>query len=273
MVGGTNGNGTVFKITPQGKLTTLHRFAFADGSEPAGGLVQATDGNFYGMTEYGGANGKGTVFKITPAGALTTLYSFCAQPYCADGELPQYAELIQATDGNFYGMTSQGGAHGSTQCGFGGVGSCGTVFKITPGGTLTTLYSFCAETNCADGGLPFGGLVQATNGKFYGTTSGDDFVSSCSGSDCGTVFSLSVGLGPFVETLPASGEVGAAVKILGNKLTGATGVSFNGAAATFTVLSSTEIRASVPSGATTGFVAVELPSSTLSSNVRFRVIP
>jgi uncharacterized repeat protein (TIGR03803 family) len=206
-VGGTNGNGTVFKITPEGKLTTLHRFAGADGSEPAGGLVQAPDGNFYGMAESGGANNEGTVFKITPAGALTTLYSFCAKPYCADGELPQYAELVQVSDGNFYGMTSQGGAHGSILCGFGGVGSCGTVFKITPEGALTTLYSFCAETNCADGEFPFGGLVQATDGKIYGTTTGNGLVSSCSGGDCGTVFSLSVGLRPFVATLTTSGEV------------------------------------------------------------------
>jgi uncharacterized repeat protein (TIGR03803 family) len=171
-------------------------------------------------------------------------------------------------------MTSQGGAHGSTACSFpGGFGSCGTIFKITPAGALTTLYSFCAETNCADGAFPFGALVQATNGKFYGTTLGDEFVTSCSGSDCGTVFSLAVGLRPFVETLPAAGKVGAAVTILGNNLTGATGVSFRGAAAKFTVVSSTEIETSVPIGATTGLVDVKLPSGTLSSNVLFRVIP
>jgi uncharacterized repeat protein (TIGR03803 family) len=274
VVGGTSGNGTVFKITPEGKFTTLHRFTFSDGSEPPGGLVQATDGNFYGMTEYGGAHNLGTVFKITPAGALTTLYSFCSQTNCADGELPQYAALVQATDGNFYGMTSQGGAHGSTACSFpGGFGSCGTVFKITPAGALTTLYSFCAQPNCADGAFPFGTLVQATNGKLYGTTFGDEFVTSCSGSDCGTVFSLAVGLRPFVETLPAAGKVGAAVKILGSDLTGATGVSFHGAVAKFTVVTSNEIGATVPSGATTGFVAVKLPSGTLSSNVLFRVVP
>jgi uncharacterized repeat protein (TIGR03803 family) len=272
-VGGTSGNGTVFKITPAGKLTILHRFDGADGSEPAGGLVQATDGNFYGMAEYGGANNEGTVFKITPAGALTTLYSFCAKANCADGQLPQYAELIQTTDGNFYGMTSQGGAHASTSCGFQGPGSCGTIFKITPEGALTTLYSFCAQTNCADGGFPFGGLVQATNGKLYGTTLGDQFVTLCSASDCGTVFSISVGLRPFVETLPGSGKAGAVVKILGNNLTGATEVSFHGTAAKFTVVSSTEIETSVPSGATTGLMAAKVPSGTLSSNVLFRVIP
>ena len=89
----------------------------------------------------------------------------------------------------------------------------------------------------------------------------------------GTVFSLSVGLGPFVETQPTSGKVGAAVKILGTDLTGATSVSFNGTAAVFTVVSASEIAATVPAGATTGTVQVVTPSGTLSSNVPFLVLP
>ncbi len=120
--------------------------------------MQGTDGNFYG-TAYGlGKFNGGTVFKITPAGALTTLYSFCSLANCADGLSP-YAGLVQASDGNFYGTTFQGGAY-----------SHGTVFKITPGGTLTTLHSFCALTNCVDGIGPYAGLVQASDGNFYGTT-------------------------------------------------------------------------------------------------------
>ncbi len=271
VVGGTNGNGTVFKITLKGILTTLHRFAGADGSEPSGVLVEAGDGNFYGMTEFGGANNLGTVFKVTPAGTLTTLYSFCAQPNCTDGEIPQYSGLFQATDGDFYGTASDGGANTSCPGGFGG--GCGTIFKITPGGTLTTLYNFCGQVNCTDGEFPMAGLVQATDGNFYGTTLGDLFANPCSGSECGTVFSLSVGLAPFAETLPTTGKVGKIVKILGNQLEGATAVSFNGTAAAFTIESSNYIKTSVPNGATTGFVTVKLGSGTLTSNKEFRVIP
>src|ERR1700675_2560578 len=84
--GGTNGEGTVFKITPTGSLATLYSFcsqaSCADGELPYAGLVQGSDGNFYGTTLEGGANGGGTVFKITPAGSLTTLYSFCSQAGC-----------------------------------------------------------------------------------------------------------------------------------------------------------------------------------------------
>jgi uncharacterized repeat protein (TIGR03803 family) len=271
-VGGANREGTVFKITPSGTLTTLYSFCAQvncpDGAGPYAGLVQGTDGNFYGTTYFGGANlsscngsGCGTVFKITPSGTLTTLHSFCAQLNCTDGETP-FAGLIQGTDGNFYGTTLEGGANLNGSCsGY----RCGTVFEITPSGTLTSLYSFCSISACADGDSPSSGLVQDTNGTFYGTTQ------LGGASDAGTVFSLSVGLGPFVETRPTSGTVGTAVTILGTSLTGATSVTFNGTAATFTVVSASEITTTVPTGATTGKVKVVTPSGTLKSNVSFRV--
>src|SRR5271165_1356831 len=165
-----DGCGTVFKVTPAGTLTVLHSFCVnypcADGASPYAALVQGTDGNFYG-TAYGlGKFNGGTVFKITLAGALTTLYSFCSQPNCADGSQP-YAGLVQASDGNFYVTTLEGGSNNGCSL---GSGSCGTVFKITPGGMLTTLHSFCAQTNCVDGGNPYAGLVQGRDGNFYGTT-------------------------------------------------------------------------------------------------------
>jgi uncharacterized repeat protein (TIGR03803 family) len=151
-------------------FTVLHTFSGPDGSGSHAGLIQAADGNFYGTTAYGGAydgpNGGGTVFKITPAGTLTSLYSFCAQIGCPDGNSPT-ASLIQATDGNFYGTTEGGG---SNNCQFFAHG-CGTIFKITAGGTLTTLYSFCAQIGCPDGAHPRASLMQATDGNLYGTTS------------------------------------------------------------------------------------------------------
>ncbi|MGA2076792.1 MAG: choice-of-anchor tandem repeat GloVer-containing protein [Terriglobia bacterium] len=196
-IGGANnvpvGNGTVFKITPSGALTTLYSFCSqsgcTDGNGPsAGSLVQATDGNFYGTTGGGGATdngGNGTVFKITPSGTLTTLYSFCSQSNCTDGALP--TGLVQATDGNFYGTTYCGGANaGSLDCSSPGAG---TVFKITPSGALTTLYSFCSQSGCTDGVTPYAGLVQGSDGNFYGTTnaSGGEYNFS---SGYGTVFKL-----------------------------------------------------------------------------------
>jgi len=159
--GGANDDGTVFKMTPSGTVTRLHSFtAQGDGTEPAAGLIQAKDGNFYGTTN-GDTSGScsagncGTVFKITAGGTLTTLHTF--RPGQGDGGYPQDA-LVQASDGNFYGTTYSGG---TASCG------CGTVFKITSSGTVTILHSF---TGGSEGEQPTAGLVQATDGKLYGTT-------------------------------------------------------------------------------------------------------
>jgi uncharacterized repeat protein (TIGR03803 family) len=257
------GCGTVFKMTRAGKLTTLYSFcsqtSCTDGALPQAGLVQAADGNFYGTTQGGGANGRGTVFKITSAGALTTLYSFCSQTNCTDGGMPQ-AGLVQATDGNLYGTTKWGGDNSSCDG-----GPCGTVFMITLAGRLTTLYDFCSQTGCIDGAFPVAALLQGTSGNFYGTTSwagahGD-----------GTIFSLSRDLGPFVTFVRDSGKAGSKAEILGQGLTGTTAVSFNGTAANFVVHSDTYLTATVPQGATTGFVTVTTPGAVLQSNVKFRV--
>ncbi len=368
---GGYGCGTVFKITASGKLTTLYNFcsqtSCTDGSTPLTGLVQATDGDFYGTTNSGGANciadgGCGTIFKITPSGTLTTLYSFCSQSNCADGAYPTSGP-IEANDGNFYGTANTGGVYGygtvyqltpsgtlttlfsfdytdgdgprnliqasngnlygsthsggtSTACtngcgvifsmtlsgtltavysfdntdganpstpvqatdgNFYGTGHTdgaygkGTIYELTPAGTLTTLYNFCAQSGCPDGATP-AGLLQDTNGNFYGTTYAGGTSGACS-AGCGTIYSFSVGLGPFVETQTTSGKVGAAVKILGTDLTGATSVTFNGTAAVFKVASSSEISTKVPKGATSGEVQVVTPGGTLYSNQEFQVIP
>jgi len=124
---------------------------------------------------------------------------------------------------------------------------------------------------CQDGELPSSGLIQATNGDLYGTTNAGG-AGPCNGG-CGTIFRLSVGLGPFVETQPSSGNVGAAVNILGTDLTGATSVSFDGTAAVFTVVGHSLITATVPAGASSGELQVVTPGGTLSSNVPFLVVP
>jgi len=263
--GGAMDDGTVFQITPSGSLTTLYSFCArsgcTDGSLPTGALVQGTDGGFYGTTLVGGSGcagqGCGTIFKITPKGRLTTLYRFCSQTNCRDGAEP-YAGLIQATDGNFYGTTALNGGNGY-----------GTIFKITPKGKLTTLHDFCSKSSCTDGGESLAPLVQDTNGNFYGTT----VRGGTNANGYGTVFTLSVGLGPFVKTNPRAGKVGAKIEILGTDLTGATSVTFNGTPAVFNVVSKTLIAAHVPSGATTGKIQVKSPSRTLSSNVPFVVLP
>jgi uncharacterized repeat protein (TIGR03803 family) len=361
--GGVNSAGTVFKITPGGALTVLHSFAITDGMEPTAPPIQATDGNFYGTTSGGGTGGScpfdgcGTVFKITPAGALTTLYNFCGQANCTDGSLP-IAGLLQATDRNLYGTTVAGGTASCTGgCGTifkiglggglttlhsfdngdgsspyagliqgadgdlygttvgGGATGGGTAFKITTAGQLTTLYNFCTQPGCADGQSPRAPLIQANDGNFYGTTSSTIFeltaggvlttLLSFAGSDaqisggllqatsgifygttplggnlacdhhngCGTVFSLNTGLGPFVSFVNGFGRIGQTGGILGQGFTGTTGVSLNGIPASFTVESDTFIKATVPVGATTGYVTVTTPSGVLTSNVPFHVLP
>jgi uncharacterized repeat protein (TIGR03803 family) len=156
--GGDHGDGTVYKITPSGVLTTLHSFQPPpDGSGPAAGLLLGTDGSFYGTTQAGGTNNRGAVFKMTPSGETIVIYSFTGG---ADGDLP-YAGIIQTSDGNFYGTTFEGGVYAS-----------GTIYRLTPAGTLTVLYNFCVEIGCADGEGAVAALLQASDGNFYGTTEG-----------------------------------------------------------------------------------------------------
>lgn len=262
--------GMIFKMTPQGETTVLYNFCqqvnCADGFGPRA-LMQAADGNLYGSTDRGGIyatgsedEGSGTLFKLTLQGQLTTLYNFCSVYSCAEGSVAT-ASLLQATDGNFYGIVLSG--EGAT-CYFGY--GCGTIFELTSAGAYSTLYTFCEQggETCGDGIFPLG-LIQATDGSFYGATERGG------PTGYGTAFKLSTGLGPFVQTVSSTGKVGSSVILLGNNLTGATSVTFNGTAAAFTVVSSTEITATVPKGATTGAVEVTTPTATLESNRIFSV--
>ena len=254
--GGTSNVGTVFKFTSAGKLTTLHSFSGADGANPYAGLIQASNGKFYGTTYAGGAYGLGAIFRITAAGKLTTLHSFVG----TDGANP-YGGLTQSIQGYFFGTTYGGGVT------YKGTAAAGTIFEYFPSdGSVATEYGFCAFEDCADGAYPAAGLNEGTDGYLYGTTEGG-------GEGNGTVFGIGSGDRPFVETNPTSGTVEEAVTILGNDLTGTTKVTFGSKAATFTVVSDSEISTTVPVGATTGKVHVTTSGGKLLTKVPFRVIP
>ena len=299
--GGSASCGTVYRVTSAGKFKTLYNFDETHGCQPLAPLVLGNDGNFYGTTLglAGGNPNLGGIFKITPAGAVTLLHSFDG----THGGGP-YAPLMQASDGNFYGTTVNGGQYGN-----------GVVFEMSPAGAYTDLHDFDPNT---EGGEPFSALVQGTNGSLYGTTafggmftfgtiysiplnggspntlysfdgtSGTTpgapltqhtngiFYGDCAwggSDDVGTFYSLNAGLSPFVRFVTTSAKVGKTVQILGQGFTGTTAVSFNGTAAAFHVVSNTYLTAQVPNGATSGFVTVATPGGTLDSNQVFTVIP
>jgi len=257
--GGVLGYGTVFQITLAGTLTILHNFGTStDGSEPSVGLVQAADGSLYGTTKTGGITGEGTVFRITTGGTLTTLNTFGGMSTNSSDP----SMLVQATDGSFYGTTARGGTHGA-----------GTVFKITPGGTLTTIYTF---TGLADGSDPVVGLIQAADGRLYGTTPGGG------ANDYGTIFSLTLPAGPLPAPSILSGGIvpvdssspiiqpGEWVSIYGTNLASATAtwngnfpislgntsVTINGRAAYLWYVSPGQINLQAPDDTATGMVPV-----------------
>jgi uncharacterized repeat protein (TIGR03803 family) len=152
-LGGVNG-GTVFRMTPAGAVTVLHAFAGPEGWDPSAGLLEASDGNFYGTAYDGGAFNEGTVFRMTPAGVVTLLHSFARG--ASDGGRPR-ATLIQATDGNLYGTTFNGG-----------VSELGTIFRMTLAGSFTLIHSFAG--GAGDGMYAWAGVIQGSDGNLYGTT-------------------------------------------------------------------------------------------------------
>src|SRR3984957_6557409 len=204
--GSTNcfeGCGTVFKLAPDGTETVLYSFCnrsgCADGSGPDGGVVMDGRGNLYGTTGLGGTacnqNGCGTVFKLAPDGKEKVLYSFCSQDGCADGLYPN-GGLVRDRNGNLYGTTEYGGGiHNDCPYLFGG-GFCGTVFKVSPTGVETVLYSFCSSPTCSDGAQPAAGVVLDKNGDLYGTArAGGTLNQNCPSGEneigsCGVVFEL-----------------------------------------------------------------------------------
>jgi uncharacterized repeat protein (TIGR03803 family) len=171
------GNGTVFKITPAGRLTTIYSFGLVtniyhlslDGSYPAATLTEGKDHALYGTTLEGGDLDQGTVFKMKHDGSFDWQFSFNG----TNGSGP-LGKLIEGLDGNLYGTTQLGGDRPF----FGGyiyIGA-GTIFRMTPNGVLTTLYSFGQETDALgdplDGAFPQSGLTRGNEGDFYGVTMG-----------------------------------------------------------------------------------------------------
>ena len=207
---------------------TMFFFDGTNGSDPGSQPIQGPDWNLYSTTFSGGGgtHNQGTIYGISPSGKLTAPYNVCAQAGCPDGAGAVGLTLVP--DGNFYGETYLGGSN-----------AAGTIFKITPEGKLTTLYRFCTKTQRADGANPEQPLFLATGGDFYG--------------------------------IPTSGRIRAKAIILGNDLTRASGVTLNGTPAQFKVISGSEIKTTVPAGATTGKVKVTTLHGTLVSNVDFRV--
>jgi uncharacterized repeat protein (TIGR03803 family) len=227
-------------------------------------MVQGSDGNFYGTTTSGGSTGGGVVFKITPAGKLTVLHNLNGT---TDGRSP-YGGLVLGNDGNFYGANAYGGTVNSS-CSNG----CGTFFKITSKGAYSVLYDFDSTTGATPETTPF----QHTSGVVYGDTDvgGTGNVSPCSTGNCGVFYEWkNASLPAFVSLLNYSGKVGKTIEFLGQGFVkGSTTISFNGTAATPTVISSTYVTAPVPNGATTGSVTVTTSGVSLISNKIFRVTP
>ena len=348
--GGTGTQGVVFKMTTAGVITILHNFnSTTDGAFPWGPPILASDGNFYGTTSGGGLKGNGLVYKITSTGTYSTIYefdvthgfapiapptqgtdgylyipvsqggtSFCGtiiqlttagivnNTYdfpCGSGGSYPIGPLIQASNGNFYSTTQDGGTNGE-----------GTIYLVTTGLAVTILHSFGATFG--DGTFPGAGLLLATDGNYYGSTSdggayGDGilFNTSTSGtyadlysfnnttnftqmsplappvqdtngtlygvtefggtSNDGTVYSLNMGLPSFVNMPLFSGKAGESVMLLGTHLKDASEVTFNGRPATFKVLSDTHMTATVPADATTGPIHVVTSNAELESRKTF----
>jgi uncharacterized repeat protein (TIGR03803 family) len=296
--GGANNYGTVFKITPAGTLTILYSFDDTNNfANPTYGLTVGNDGNFYGTQAEGGAANTGSVFKITPAGVVTVLHEFTSNP---DGADP-VSGVILGKDGNFYGDTEGGGEYGY-----------GTLFKMTPSGKLTILYSFNSSTDYATN--PTAPLLQATDGNFYGvlisrfqdlfrfTPSGRltvlekfilpggvlpywPLIQETNGIlygllqqggtvNGGELFSLHIGAKPFVSLVSASGKEGANIGILGQGFSSSSVVEFGGVQATSIKLTGkTFISAAVPAGALSGSVTVTTGSTILTSIQTFKVKP
>jgi uncharacterized repeat protein (TIGR03803 family) len=238
-------------MTPQGGVSVVYSFDGPHGTGPVSPVIEGGGDRLYGTAYKGGVYDLGVTFELSLRG-INVLHSFGDPNDPTDGALPR-AGLTQATDGNFYGVTYSGGI----------LEFAGVIFQFTPAGAYSILYDF----EKVSGISPQTTLMQHTNGKLYGTTEEGGSLGY------GAVYCFDLGLPPFVKLVSPSGRIGQTGGILGQGFTGTTSVSINGIPAAFTVVSDTYLTATVPPGATTGFVTVVTPSGTLTSNQKFRVRP
>ena len=256
--GGANNGGAVFKSSLKGTESLVFSFgscpATTTGCNPFAGLVQGTDGSYYGTAEQGGANNEGAAFKVTPRGTYTLLHSF--NNLTDNGAYPRLP-LAVGTDGNFYGI--------ATDC-IGGGCSPADLFEITSKSVFTDIFNF-PVLGGNNNSVPLSPLLLSTTGTFYANTEDG-------GSGVGSFYSLTNGQSAFVGLQQTSAREGSKINILGQGFTPSSLVKFGGVAATkVTVTGSTFIQATVPAGALTGKVTVTTGTTTLSSLITFKVAP
>ena len=250
----SNGNrGCVYKVSTAGVFTEVYLFTDPTGSSPCSGVIQGTDGKLYGATDGGGVNNSGDLYSVTTAGVEVDLHDFnsTTDGGCNPGS-GAVVNLLQVNDGTFYGV-NYGGANANN----------GSIYKLTAAHVFS---AFLFPSNNVDGGQPYSTLIQNTNGKIYGTTSGGGANST------GTFFSVSTGDPAFVRLQETSGKVGSKIGILGQGFSASSVVKFNGVTATtVTRTGATFLLATVPTGSTDGFVTVTTGATTLTSSKKFIV--
>ena len=292
---GTAHPGIAFKVSATGVFTRIA----TTPSESFGPLLLASNGSYYGVTEFAGTNTLGSIYKVTGT-TSSALFNFDGPR----GEFPS-GGLVQGSDGNLYGTTTAGGTAND-----------GVIFRITPTGTYTVVFNFDHVNQLALGYQAYAGLIAGNDGNLYGTTiwggsNGDGVIFQMTTSGAytvlynfdgthgtgtyatpmehtsgeifgltkrggvlgnGVVYGFRANLPAYIALTNPSGAVGSSVGILGKGFSTATSVQFNGTPASFHVLSNTYMTATVPSGET-GFVTVTTSTGMLTSNKIFKVPP
>jgi uncharacterized repeat protein (TIGR03803 family) len=249
--GGASNRGTVFRLTPAGKVKILHSFdPTTEGGTPIGPVVIGIDGRFYGTTSGGGTGSQGIVYRLATNGAYQVLHNFSG----TEGS-DSVSGLVQGSDKYLYGATAAGGTNGF-----------GTFYRVNPTGTkFTVLHQFESTTGTYPNATP----MLHTSGTIYGLTlkggTGENGAS-------GVLYSYAHGLKPFVALQLWAAPAGTQIGILGQGFSTATGVTFGNVSASFSVVSDSYLVATVPSGAPSAVVTVAEPGGNLSTLRTFKAL-